>query len=139
MTIAEMKERYDYDTPDGDLFYEAVNCIDAMDRVKDFGWLIDEVERLKNDEDKWIEREVLVCPEGVSFEIVIKQLQAREAKLVEALFDHRADLHCYSSRPCPTCRNSAEVLGIADKVPYCCAKEETDNKARAVLKEVSHD
>ena len=62
------------------------------------------------------------------------KLQADKAKLVEALFDHRADLHCYSRRPCPTCRNSAEVLGITDKVPYCCARQETDDKARAVLK-----
>ena len=63
--------------------------------------------------------------------------EADNAKLVEALFDHRADLHCYSKRPCPTCRNSAEVLGITNKVPYTCAREETDSKARAVLKQVN--
>lgn len=43
------------------------------------------------------------------------------ARLRRSLIDHRADLHCYSSRPCPTCRQSAEVLGITDKVPGSCA------------------
>ncbi|GAH72663.1 unnamed protein product, partial [marine sediment metagenome] len=59
-----------------------------------------------------------------------RRLQERGRELGKALYAHRADLHCYSSRPCPTCRNSAEVLGIADKVPYCCSREETDTKAR---------
>jgi len=56
---------------------------------------------------------------------------ARIQELEEALFQHRADLHCYSSRPCPTCRQSAEVLGIADKVPNGCAKGIWDEKALA--------
>lgn len=62
-----------------------------------------------------------------------EELQEWVRELEEALYAHRADLHCYSSRPCPTCRNSAEVLGIADKVPYCCSREETDTKAREAL------
>jgi len=50
-------------------------------------------------------------------------------ELRKALLEHRADLHCYSSRPCPTCRQSAEVLGIAGKVPDSCAKGIWDEKA----------
>jgi len=68
-------------------------------------------------------------------EIELSTCKERVRELEEALYAHRADLHCYSSRPCPTCRNSAEVLGISDKVPYCCAQEETDSKARHLLAE----
>lgn len=28
------------------------------------------------------------------------------------LLEHRADLHQYSTRPCPTCRASAKMLGL---------------------------
>ena len=44
-----------------------------------------EICKLKNDEGSWIEREALVCPEGVSFETVIKQLQADVERLQKAL------------------------------------------------------
>ena len=87
------------------------------------------------DDVRKLSRSLLIFENAISVRGAIAE--ADKAKLVEALFDHRADLHCYSSRPCPTCRNSAEVLGIADKVPYCCARQETDDKARAVLKEIS--
>ena len=46
-----------------------------------------------------------------------------------ALLGHRADLHGGSKRPCPTCRDSAEALGIDGLVPDCCASARTDNDA----------
>lgn len=58
----------------------------------------------------------------------VKRQRAEIEQLKAALLAHRADLHNYSSRPCPTCRQSAEALGIKDKVPYCCAKEVWDKK-----------
>jgi len=36
-----------------------------------------------------------------------------------ALLEHRADLHHYSGRPCPTCRQSAKALGL--DAPDSCA------------------
>lgn len=51
----------------------------------------------------------------------IHPLEARIEELREALFQHRADLHGYSRRPCATCRNSAKVLGISDLVPDSCS------------------
>ena len=48
-----------------------------------------------------------------------------------ALIMHRADIHQYSSRPCPTCKHSAEFLGIADKVPNTCALNRHDAPALA--------
>lgn len=53
-----------------------------------------------------------------------KQLVAfqRQMKgLREALFQHREDLHQYSKRPCPTCRNSAKALGLTGLVPDSCS------------------
>lgn len=49
MNITEIKARYDYDNPNGDFFYESINCAEAVQRMKDFSWLINEVERLKGD------------------------------------------------------------------------------------------
>ena len=57
--------------------------------------------------------------------------EERLRSLVEALIQHRADLHAYSTRPCPTCRRSAEALGIAELVPNACADEREDGKALA--------
>ena len=48
-----------------------------------------------------------------------------------ALIEHRADLHNRSKRPCPTCRQSAQALGI--KVPDTCAYPDTDRAALALL------
>ncbi len=48
MNIADIKERYDYDNPNGDFFYESINCADAGQRAMDFRWLIAEVERLQS-------------------------------------------------------------------------------------------
>lgn len=55
--------------------------------------------------------------------------KAQAEQLEKALLGHRADLHQYSKRPCPTCRESAIALGIQNKVPNCCAREETDRAA----------
>ena len=53
MNITEIKERYDYDNPDGDFFYEAV--YGNSDRwAKDFGWLIAEIERLMMRSNRWM-------------------------------------------------------------------------------------
>ena len=46
MNLTEIKERYDYDNPNGDFFYESINCAEAVQRAKDFRWLIKEVECL---------------------------------------------------------------------------------------------
>lgn len=51
MNITEIKERYDYDNPNGDFFYESINCAEARQRAKDFKWLIDESEQLKSEID----------------------------------------------------------------------------------------
>jgi len=95
-------------------------------------WLIAEVERLRKrlpgNDAPWTLKELDDAKARA------EKAEAERDKLIEALYQHRADLHCYSSRPCPTCRNSAEVLGIADKVPYCCARVETDSKALAEVK-----
>lgn len=48
-------------------------------------------------------------------------LGAEVERLWLALIAHRADLHSGSRRPCPTCRQSAEALGILALVPDCCA------------------
>ena len=48
-------------------------------------------------------------------------LQRQVEGLREALFQHRADLHGYSKRPCATCRNSAKALGISKLVPDSCS------------------
>ncbi len=47
MNLKEIKERYDYDNPNGDFFYESINCAEAVQRSKDFRWLIEEVGRLE--------------------------------------------------------------------------------------------
>ena len=63
---------------------------------------------------------------------LLDALSAAEAhigRLREALFLHRADMHSYSRRPCPTCRRGAEALGIVGKVPDACARAETDRAA----------
>lgn len=57
----------------------------------------------------------------------IADLEHQVGRLRHALLDHRADLHGYSNRPCPTCRHSAEVLGL--KVPDRCARKELDDAA----------
>lgn len=57
----------------------------------------------------------------------IEKLKAENEKLRDALLQHRADLHCGSSRPCETCRNSAKVLGL--DVPDQCARDYWDKEA----------
>ncbi len=74
MDIADIKKRYDYDKLDGDFFYEAVNCIDAAERVKDFGWLITEVERLKK--DQYLEATTAWQLRAEKAEAEVEQLQA---------------------------------------------------------------
>ena len=44
--LEEIKHRYDWFNKTGDFFYEAVTCGDALQRVKDFAWLIKEVDRV---------------------------------------------------------------------------------------------
>lgn len=56
-------------------------------------------------------------------------LLAENHRLRAALLQHRADLHQWSQRPCPTCRHSADVLGL--KVPDGCARKEWDEAAIA--------
>ena len=70
-----------------------------------------------------------------------RRLQERVKELEEALWQHREDLHAFSTRPCPTCRKSASVLGIIDLVPNSCADRFADKKARQALqhKEESDD
>ena len=46
MNLKEIKEQYDYDNPNGDFFYESINSAEAVQRAKDFRWLIDEVMNL---------------------------------------------------------------------------------------------
>jgi hypothetical protein len=48
-------------------------------------------------------------------------------RLREALLGHRWDLHHGSKRPCPTCRQSADALGL--KVPDQCARRKVDEAA----------
>mgnify|MGYP001570701285 FL=1 len=55
--------------------------------------------------------------------------EAHIGRLRKALILHRADMHSYSRRPCSTCRQSAEALGIVGKVPDACARAETDRAA----------
>ena len=50
-------------------------------------------------------------------------------RLRAALIEHRADLHGGSTRPCATCRQSAEALGIEGLVPGQCSRGETDRIA----------
>ena len=54
-------------------------------------------------------------------------LRAEIKRVRKALLEHRWDLHHRSSRPCPTCRESAEALGL--KVPNECAKMCWDKEA----------
>ena len=42
-----IKHRYKWANKNGDFFYEAVTCADAVQRAKDFAWLIREVGRLQ--------------------------------------------------------------------------------------------
>jgi hypothetical protein len=60
---------------------------------------------------------------------IYAKVKAERDRYREALLRHRSDLHNYSTRPCPTCRNSAEVLGIGDKVPNTCARAHIDKAA----------
>ncbi len=66
----------------------------------------------------------------------IRTLQADVARLREALLEHRADLHGYSTRPCPTCRKSADALGLRGRVPDTCSRAEHDSAALAAAKEI---
>lgn len=59
----------------------------------------------------------------------VRTLQGELEEMRAALIAHRADLHCWSSRPCPTCRDSAKALGIHGKVPDICARGDTDRAA----------
>lgn len=56
----------------------------------------------------------------------VDRLEKERDAYRSALLAHRADLHNYSSRPCPTCRKSAESLGIKSKVPNSCARGDWD-------------
>ena len=58
-----------------------------------------------------------------------KELKADRDRLRAALIEHRADLHGGSSRPCATCRQSAEALGIDGLVPGQCSRKDTDRHA----------
>jgi len=60
-------------------------------------------------------------------EKLVNQLQAENERLKAALIQHRADLHCGSGRPCGTCKQSAEALGI--DVPDRCAQAHIDKQA----------
>lgn len=64
-------------------------------------------------------------------------LRAGVVKLREALIAHRGDLHEGSLRPCPTCRQSAEALGIWALVPNSCAHELTDKPALAATADLA--
>ena len=64
---------------------------------------------------------------AVPYSEQIKQLQAENERLKAALIQHRADLHCGSGRPCGTCKQSAEALGI--DVPDRCAQAHIDKQA----------
>jgi len=63
----------------------------------------------------------------IAFVARIEQLEAENERLKAALIQHRADLHCGSGRPCGTCKQSAEALGI--DVPDRCAQAHIDKQA----------
>jgi hypothetical protein len=48
--------------------------------------------------------------------------EGENTRLKAALIAHRADLHNFSRRPCPTCQQSAAALGLTGKVPDHCAR-----------------
>jgi hypothetical protein len=74
---------------------------------------------------------VLFNPQARDVAESVAALLAEREWLREALIAHRADLHCYSSRGCPTCDQSAAALGIKGKVPRTCAKADADVRALA--------
>ncbi len=53
--------------------------------------------------------------------------------LRKALLEHRADLHQGSSRPCPTCRESAEALGLTDPPSRCAPMDRSLRELREFI------
>jgi hypothetical protein len=64
-----------------------------------------------------------------------RALEARLEMMISALLAHRHDLHEYSRRACPTCRRSADALGILNLVPDSCARKESDLAILAAAQE----
>ena len=59
---------------------------------------------------------------------LLSRLADRVEGLEHALLSHRSDLHLEGKRPCPTCRESATVLGL--NVPLDrCANATLDRRA----------
>lgn len=90
-------------------------------------WKLEKKLNLMESENSDLKRRLEIEQERIA--ILLKDIFA----LRSALIEHRMDLHCGSSRPCPTCRQSAQALGI--KVPDRCAVIELDKKALAETKE----
>ncbi len=66
----------------------------------------------------------------VEYPITASALAAKDERIEElkrVLLNHRWDLHGRSKRPCQTCRESAEVLGL--DVPDQCARIDYDKQA----------
>ncbi len=78
---------------------------------------------------------VVRCAEHVTLMDCFNHQQRVIVALRGALLEHRADLHGYSTRPCPTCKRSSEALGIRKEVPFTCAREHTDTLALKRLKD----
>lgn len=109
---------------------ELENALDATPRYKDH--ITKEAADVANFAMMIADNEGIL-PLGRTPTCVVKD--ARIKGLEEALLEHRADLHEYSTRPCPTCRKSAEVLGIVGKVPNTCSRANTDRAALAAYRE----
>ncbi len=62
-------------------------------------------------------------------EAQLAEYQKEKDILRAALIQHRADLHGASNRPCGTCQQSADALGI--DVPGWCARPHLDKAALA--------
>ena len=66
---------------------------------------------------------------GMNSSNEVQVLGEKVDQLRAALIAHRLDLHGYSTRPCATCRQSAEALGIENIAPDSCANRLVDLKA----------
>ena len=92
--------------------------------------LTETADRLESMVEKIEQLEAKLAKAEVLNDFYIEGLEKSEAKieqLKDALLQHRADLHQGSKRPCPTCRKSAEVLGL--NVPDRCARADLDKQA----------
>jgi len=92
-----------------------------------------ERDKIQKEWNAWVEKNAQWIGERAVILERNQRLQERLRGLEEALWQHREDLHGYSTRPCGTCRKSAEVLGIVDIVPNSCADRFADKKARQAL------